>query len=90
MIMKINHKKAIKMPIKQHPPKFANDMLTIDEVAGWLRVHPITIRRWEKQNHLKSYRIGPKKSIRFMQKDVSDFLAHSNKHNNKNGAPPLK
>jgi excisionase family DNA binding protein len=67
------------MPIKQRQIKFPNDMLTIDEVAGWLRVHPITIRRWEKQNHLKSYRIGPKKSIRFLRKDVSDYIASNNK-----------
>ena len=85
MTMKINSEKTMKMPIKQRSIKFSNDMLTIDEVAGWLRVHPITIRRWEKQNHLKSYRIGPKKSIRFMQKDVSDFLVHSDKYRTKNG-----
>jgi excisionase family DNA binding protein len=77
----------LKMQNKQRPGKISDDMLTIDEVAGWLRVHPITIRRWEKQNRLNSYRIGPKKSIRFMQKDVSDFIAHSNKFRTKNGSP---
>ena len=57
----------------------SHEMMTIDEVAGWLRVHPITIRRWEKQNRLKSYRIGPKKSIRFMMKDVSVFIAENDR-----------
>jgi excisionase family DNA binding protein len=75
------------MQIKQRSGKFFNDMLTIDEVAGWLRVHPITIRRWEKQNRLKSYRIGPKENIRFMRKDVSNFIAHSNKFRTKSRSP---
>ena len=79
MIMQNIYEKDLKMQTKQHSGKLSDEMLTIVEVAGWLRVHPITIRRWEKQNQLKSYRIGPKKSIRFMQKDVSDFIAHSNK-----------
>lgn len=58
---------------------FPEDMLTIDEVAGFLRVHPVTIRRWAKQNRLQSCRIGPKKSIRFMREDISAFIAQGSK-----------
>ncbi len=58
---------------------FPDDMLTIDEVAGFLRVHPLTIRRWEKQSRLKSCRIGPKRSIRFMREDISAFIAQGSK-----------
>ncbi|OGO19527.1 MAG: hypothetical protein A2144_07860 [Chloroflexi bacterium RBG_16_50_9] len=62
------------MQFKYRNGKLPDDMLTIGEVAGFLRVHPVTIRRWEKQNRLKSCRIGPKRSIRFMRKDVSAFI----------------
>ena len=49
-------------------------ILTVDEVAHCFRVHPITIRRWEKQGQLKSCRIGPKKIIRFMKEDIFNAL----------------
>jgi excisionase family DNA binding protein len=88
--MQTNNTKTTITPLKHRLDKLAGDMLTIDEVASWLRVHPITIRRWEKQNHLKSYRIGPKQSIRFMQKDVADFIAHNHKYGTKRGIPQQK
>jgi len=54
-------------------------MLTVKEVANLLNVHPLTVRRWEKKGHLKSYRIGPKGVIRFNREDLSDFLInHAN------------
>ena len=49
-------------------------MLTVNEVAHLLHVHPGTVRRWEKQDQLKSYRLGPKGIIRFKSEDVSDFV----------------
>ena len=49
-------------------------MLTVNEVAHLLHVHPGTVRRWEKQGQLKSYRLGPKGIIRFKSEDVSDFI----------------
>ena len=51
-------------------------VLTVDELAHFFRVHPITIRRWEKQGQLKSCRIGPKKSIRFTREDIFSFIAY--------------
>lgn len=49
-------------------------MLTVNEVADILHVHPTTIRRWEKKGQLKSYRLGPKSSIRFKGEDISKFI----------------
>ncbi len=49
-------------------------MLTVNEVAYLLHVHPGTVRRWEKQGQLKSYRLGPKSVIRFKREDVSNFI----------------
>jgi excisionase family DNA binding protein len=55
-------------------------MLTVNEVAHLLNIHPGTVRRWEKNGHLKSCRIGPKGSIRFRREDVLKFVStNSNK-----------
>ncbi len=49
-------------------------MLTVNEVAALLQVHTTTVRRWEKEGHLKSYRLGPKGTIRFKRDDISEFI----------------
>ena len=48
-------------------------MLTVDEVAYTLHVHPTTVRKWAKLGQLKSYRLGDKGNVRFKTEDVSDF-----------------
>lgn len=50
-------------------------MLTLNEVAYLLHVHPSTVRRWEKNGQLRSYRLGPKSVIRFKKEDVSAFVS---------------
>jgi excisionase family DNA binding protein len=49
-------------------------MLTVNEVAHLLNVHPTTIRRWTEKGQLKAYRLGLKKGIRFTRRDVLKFL----------------
>ena len=49
-------------------------LLSVSEVAGFLGVHPSTVRRWEKTGLLKSYDIGLRCNLRFKQEDVIDFL----------------
>ena len=49
-------------------------MLTVNEVAALLQVHTTTVRRWEKEGRLKSYRLGPKGSIRFKSEDITEFI----------------
>jgi len=56
-----------------------NKLLTLNEVAHLLRIHPSTIRRWEKDGHLKSYRLGPKGSIRFKAADITKFIELDNR-----------
>lgn len=34
------------------------ELLTIDEVAAWLRVHPETVRRWLRTGELQALKIG--------------------------------
>ncbi len=54
--------------------EYLDRMLTLNEVAYFLHVHPSTVRRWEKDGQLRAYRLGPKGVIRFKREDVSDFL----------------
>ena len=54
-------------------------MLTVNEVAHLLHVHPSTVRRWEKQGQLNSYRLGLNGSIRFKKEDISSFINFTSK-----------
>jgi len=53
-----------------------DEILTVNEVAHLLRVHPGTVRRWEKKGQLKSYRVGLKRGIIFTRRDVFKFLTN--------------
>lgn len=65
------------MYTKDDENRIPGRMLTVKEVASILNVHPSTIRRWEKRGLLKSYSIGPCRSIRLEQGDISDSLGSS-------------
>ena len=56
-------------------------LLTVNEVAHLLHVHPCTVRRWEKQGLLRSIRLGPKRCIRLSKEDVAEFINLANKLN---------
>ena len=49
-------------------------LMTIQEVAKFLKVTPTSIRRWTSTGQLKCYRIGNKKERRFERMDVIKFL----------------
>lgn len=49
-------------------------LLTMYEVAAWLRVHPNTIRRWTDSGSLKHFRVGERGDRRFSARDVRAFL----------------
>jgi excisionase family DNA binding protein len=53
-------------------------MLTVNEVAHLLHVHPNTVRLWSKLGTLKSYRIGKRRDYRFNLTDVETFLYKDN------------
>jgi len=66
------------MQMRSYENELTQPMLTVKEVAHLLHVHPSTVRRWEKQGLLRSYRLGPKRSIRFKPKDVAEFASYAN------------
>lgn len=61
-------------------------MLTVNEVAHLLHVHPSTVRRWEQQGRLKSHRLGPKGNIRFKREDITNFVNSASKLANEGGS----
>ena len=49
-------------------------MLKINEVALILHAHPNTIRRWNNQGILRSYRINQRGDRRFKPQDIDRLL----------------
>ena len=49
-------------------------LLTIVEVAKFLRVSTNTIRNWANKGLIRVYRIGAREDRRFRQQDIDDFL----------------
>jgi len=58
------------MPVEFLQSDLPEKMLTVSDVAHLLNVHPSTVRRWEKEGQLKSYRFGAKGIIRFKREDI--------------------
>jgi putative resolvase len=51
-----------------------SEYLTIAEVSKLLKVHPNTLRNWDKNGTLKPIRIGARRIRRYKQTDVLRFL----------------
>jgi excisionase family DNA binding protein len=66
------------MPFEFLQGGLLDKMLTINDVAHLLNVHPSTVRRWEKEGQLQSYRFGAKGIIRFKKEDVFNFINQAN------------
>ena len=72
------------MQLNSHENELSR-MLTVNEVAHFLHVHPSTVRRWEQQGRLKSHRLGPKGSIRFKREDIVNFINRAGKPQDRGG-----
>lgn len=62
-----------------------DDLLTVNQVALILKVHPLTIRRYINEGRLKAIRLGG--NIRISQSELKSFsetyIANSNKQDKK-------
>ncbi|MEE9324069.1 MAG: helix-turn-helix domain-containing protein [Dehalococcoidia bacterium] len=50
-------------------------MLTVQEVAQRLHVHPDTVRQWSDLGLLKVYHLGPRRDRIFSEADLVEFLS---------------
>lgn len=51
------------------------ELLTLNETAKILKVHPNTLRLWDKKGVLKAVRIGVKKVRRYKKEDIEKFIS---------------
>lgn len=51
-----------------------SEYLTLKQVSELLKVHPNTLRNWDKNGILKPIRIGERKIRRYKKEDVKKFL----------------
>ena len=61
-----------------------DDVLTVDEVARYLRVHPMTVQRWCRTGDLPAAKIGRAYRIK---KDELDQWWVQHTHIDRTGAP---
>jgi len=53
-------------------------LLTINQVAEILNVHPTTLRRWDKKGKLKAIRIGTRRGVgerRYRREDINKVIS---------------
>ena len=55
------------------------ELLTLSEAAQILKVHPNTLRLWDKKGVLKAIRIGVKRVRRYKKEDIEKFINKKNK-----------
>jgi len=57
--------------------KEISEYLTLKQVSELLKVHPNTLRNWDKNGTLKPIRIGERRIRRYKKEDVIKFLEES-------------
>jgi len=53
------------------------ELLTLSEACDMLKVHPNTLRQWDKNGTLPAIRIGTKRIRRYKKQDIINFLESS-------------
>lgn len=49
-------------------------LLTLSEAAEILRVHPNTLRKWDRKGVLKAVRFGQRGDRRYRKEDIEAFM----------------
>ena len=57
-------------------------LLTITEVSNLLKVHPNTLRLWDKKGVLKAIRFGIRGDRRYTKSDIEKITMNLSKHEN--------
>jgi len=52
------------------------ELLTLRQAIELLKVHPNTLRAWDKKGILKAVRIGERKLRRYKREDLVKFMEH--------------
>lgn len=55
------------------------ELLTLKEASRILKVHPNTLRLWDKKRLLVAVRIGVKRARRYRKDDLEKFIKKNNK-----------
>ena len=50
------------------------ELLTLQEACDLLKVHPNTLRQWDRNGTLPAIRIGAKRVRRYKKEDIIKFL----------------
>ena len=50
------------------------ELLTLNEACELLKVHPNTLRAWDKKRILRAIRIGAKRVYRYRKQDILKLL----------------
>ena len=50
------------------------ELITLKEACKILKVHPNTLRQWDKKGILVAIRIGVKKIRRYRKEDIENFI----------------
>ncbi|MCL5797395.1 MAG: helix-turn-helix domain-containing protein [Patescibacteria group bacterium] len=69
MLSKITMRKEQKIP----------ELITLKEACAILKVHPNTLRQWDKKRLLVAIRIGEKRVRRYKKIDIEKFINQKNK-----------
>jgi excisionase family DNA binding protein len=59
---------------KQDDKQELPELLTLQEACDLLKVHPNTLRQWDKNGTLPAIRIGQKRVRRYRKEDILKFL----------------
>lgn len=52
------------------------ELITLKEACEILRVHPNTLRQWDKKGILVAVRFGERKDRRYRREDIANFTKH--------------
>lgn len=54
------------------------ELLTLKEACEILKVHPNTLRQWDRKGILKAIRFGVRRDRRYKKEDLSKFILKLN------------